>query len=111
MPVGLQKPLNTGVKKDKVVTMSKIFAQRNRKYDITGVLVFNGENFMQVLDGPRRAIVRAIVECCYSLGISVIAEGVEEEAEVKWLLEPGVSKFQGFYFSRTTFNCFPDINW
>lgn len=62
-------------------------------------------------NGPRQAIVRAIVECCYSLGISVIAEGVEQEAEVKWLLEAGVSKFQGFYFARPSFNSFPDIHW
>jgi len=61
--------------------------------------------------GPRQAIVRAIVECCYSLGISVIAEGVEQEAEINWLLEAGISKFQGFYFARPAFNSFPDINW
>ncbi|MCX4191025.1 diguanylate phosphodiesterase [Methylophaga sp. OBS1] len=62
-------------------------------------------------NGPRQAIVRAIIECCYSLGISVIAEGVEEAAEVQWLLAAGVSKFQGFYFARPSLNSFPQINW
>jgi EAL domain-containing protein (putative c-di-GMP-specific phosphodiesterase class I) len=62
-------------------------------------------------NGPRQAIVRAIVECCYSLGISVIAEGVEEAAEVQWLLAAGVSKFQGFYFARPSLNSFPQISW
>lgn len=62
-------------------------------------------------NGPRQAIVRAIVECCYSLGIIVIAEGVEEEAELNWLLGAGVRRFQGFYFARPSFNSFPTINW
>ncbi len=62
-------------------------------------------------NGPKQAIVRAVIECCYSLGISVIAEGVEDAAEVNWLLEAGVSKFQGFYFARPSFNGFPQINW
>ncbi len=62
-------------------------------------------------NGPKQAIVRAVVECCYSLGISVTAEGVEQAAEVDWLLEAGVSKFQGFFFARPALNSFPEINW
>ncbi|WP_438971565.1 diguanylate phosphodiesterase [Methylophaga sp.] len=62
-------------------------------------------------NGPKQAIVRAIVNCCHSLGISVIAEGVEEIAEINWLLQEGITKFQGFYFAKPKLNSFPIINW
>jgi EAL domain-containing protein (putative c-di-GMP-specific phosphodiesterase class I) len=35
--------------------------------------------------GPRQAIVRAIAQVCYELGIDVIAEGVETLEEYRWL--------------------------
>lgn len=44
------------LKKDKVVAMSKHFAVRNRDRDITGMLVFDGQYFMQVLEGPRQKV-------------------------------------------------------
>lgn len=53
--------------------------------------------------GPRQAIVRAVIQACEDLGIDVIAEGIETEAEYLWLRRAGVSLYQGFYFGRPAF--------
>ena len=46
------------------------------------------------------AIVRAIVELTRSLGLSVVAEGVESELTLSLLDEMGCDIGQGFLFSR-----------
>jgi blue light- and temperature-responsive anti-repressor len=53
--------------------------------------------------GPRQAIVRALIQACVDLGIDLVAEGVETEAEYRWFKRVGVSLFQGFFFGRPTF--------
>lgn len=50
--------------------------------------------------GPRQAIVRGIHRTCLDLGIDVVAEGVETEAEYWWFREEGIELFQGFLFAR-----------
>lgn len=50
--------------------------------------------------GPRQAIVRGIHRTCADLGIDVIAEGVESEAEYWWFREEGITLFQGYLFAR-----------
>ncbi|MGY4493447.1 EAL domain-containing protein [Pseudomonas sp. TE3610] len=47
-----------------------------------------------------RAIVRAIVRMADSLGLPVVAEGVEDEATLGLLREMGASQAQGYYFAR-----------
>jgi diguanylate cyclase (GGDEF)-like protein/PAS domain S-box-containing protein len=46
------------------------------------------------------AIVRAIVELGRSLGLRVVAEGVETEAQLQGLQEVGCNLFQGYLFDR-----------
>lgn len=46
------------------------------------------------------AIIRSIMTLGNSLGISVIAEGVETAAEWHFLREEGCSNFQGYHFGR-----------
>jgi diguanylate cyclase (GGDEF)-like protein len=46
------------------------------------------------------AIVRAIVTLGQSLGLQVIAEGVEEERQWRFLESIGCEAFQGYYFGR-----------
>jgi blue light- and temperature-responsive anti-repressor len=53
--------------------------------------------------GPRQAIVRAVIQVCDDLGIDVLAEGVESEAECRWFMRVGVHLFQGYYFARPAF--------
>jgi EAL domain-containing protein (putative c-di-GMP-specific phosphodiesterase class I) len=57
--------------------------------------------------GPRQAIVRAVMQVCEDLGIDVIAEGVESEAEYRWFKRAGVRLFQGYLFCRPTFEALP----
>jgi len=58
-------------------------------------------------NGPRQAIVRAVVQVCGDLGIDVIAEGVETLAEYDCFVEHGVRLFQGYLFARPGFESLP----
>ena len=57
--------------------------------------------------GARQAIVRGIIRTCFDLGIDIIAEGVESEAEYEWLHNEGINLFQGFLFARPEFEYLP----
>jgi len=57
------------------------------------------------IDGMGReresaAIVHSIIHLGRALGLGVIAEGVETEAQVMALRAAGISHLQGYYFSR-----------
>lgn len=47
-----------------------------------------------------RAIVRAILALADSLGLEVVAEGVENEAQIALLRKLGCTRFQGYHVSR-----------
>lgn len=51
-------------------------------------------------DGPSGAIARVIISVGQVLNLSVIAEGVETEAQRDALLAMGCNSFQGYLFSR-----------
>ncbi len=50
--------------------------------------------------GVDGAIIRSILTLGHSLGIPVIAEGVETEAELRLLKGQGCTLFQGYFFGR-----------
>lgn len=56
-----------------------------------------------VLDDPNDAtIAKTIVALTKNLGLGVVAEGVETEAQRDFLVDAGCYAFQGYYFGRPT---------
>lgn len=59
-------------------------------------------------DKKKRSIVRAIISMSKSLGLKVVAEGVEREEERAILIEEGCDFFQGYLFSKpVAVDCLP----
>jgi EAL domain-containing protein (putative c-di-GMP-specific phosphodiesterase class I) len=58
---------------------------------------------------PRRLIVESVIRLCQKFGITVIAEGVETDAEYKTLRDLGVRYFQGFLLARPGFRTLPIV--
>ncbi len=52
----------------------------------------NGERAMK--------IVSAIIKLAHDIGMEIVAEGVEDEAQASYLKEIGCDMIQGFYFSK-----------
>lgn len=55
----------------------------------------------------RQAIVAGIVAMCRSLGIELVALGVEDAAELYWLSAHGVNQYQGFHFAHPAVDRLP----
>ncbi len=51
-------------------------------------------------DGDDASIVNAIIHMARGLGLDIIAEGVENELQLRYLQEQGCHQVQGFIFSR-----------
>jgi diguanylate cyclase (GGDEF)-like protein len=51
-------------------------------------------------DGADRAVVRAVVELCDSLGLTTVAEGVEQASQAYALETLGVKQVQGYFYGR-----------
>lgn len=50
-------------------------------------------------DARAAAVVSAVIDLTHTLGISVVAEGVEDTDTADWLTQHGCDTGQGFYFS------------
>ncbi|MDX1457454.1 MAG: EAL domain-containing protein [Marinobacter sp.] len=58
-------------------------------------------SFVQKLKEPSGvAIVKSIIDLSASLGLEVVAEGIEEEAEAQLLKDLNTHSFQGYLFAR-----------
>jgi EAL domain-containing protein (putative c-di-GMP-specific phosphodiesterase class I) len=56
--------------------------------------------FRVTTDSRSATVVRAAIRLAQELGIEVIAEGVETEAQASFLVSAGCAHAQGYYFSR-----------
>ena len=60
------------------------------------------------LSPARKAIIRGVVAIAAELGVTVLAEGVEEEAEMLILRSMGISLMQGYLFAKPKLETFDD---
>ncbi|MCY1527758.1 putative signaling protein [compost metagenome] len=51
-------------------------------------------------DANDAEIIRAIVAMARSLGLAIIAEGVEQQAQLDFLEQQGCHLYQGYLFSK-----------
>jgi EAL domain-containing protein (putative c-di-GMP-specific phosphodiesterase class I) len=51
-------------------------------------------------DGADRAVIRAVVELCESLGLTTVAEGVEKAAQAYALETLKVRQVQGYFYGH-----------
>lgn len=58
---------------------------------------------------PRRMIVEGVIRIADSLGITIIAEGIETVAEFDALRAIGVRYVQGYLLARPGFGCLPAV--
>jgi diguanylate cyclase (GGDEF)-like protein len=56
--------------------------------------------FRVTVDYRNAAVVRATIRLANELGLEVIAEGVETEAQARFLMGAGCEQAQGYYFGR-----------
>lgn len=61
-------------------------------------------------DRPRQVIVRAIVTMCTELGITVIAEGIEQAEERDFLADCGIFLMQGYWFAKPAFKALAQVD-
>ncbi|MBR2085961.1 MAG: GGDEF domain-containing protein [Oscillospiraceae bacterium] len=80
-------------------------------YANTATLLVNMPNYVKIdralIDGickntKKQQLVAGIIDYAHDNQITVLAEGVEEEADLKTLIRMGVDLFQGFYTARPT---------
>jgi diguanylate cyclase (GGDEF)-like protein len=57
---------------------------------------------MQIVgnDDAPRMMLRTMLTMLTDLGLSVTAEGIEEQAQLDWLIDHGVARGQGYLFAR-----------
>ena len=51
-------------------------------------------------DAGDAALTRAIIAMGHSLGLHVVAEGVEREDQLRFLLHEGCDEYQGYYYAK-----------
>lgn len=61
-------------------------------------------------DRPRQIIVRAIVTMCMDLGVTVVAEGIEQPEERDFLADCGIFLMQGYWFAKPAFKALARVD-
>ena len=84
------------------------FGSGYSSFDMVGEIPFHElkiySGLIKKMDQPRgKGIVQAVVDMGHTLGLTVVAEGVEQEDQVRRLREMGIHKIQAT--ARMAFNC------
>ncbi len=58
---------------------------------------------------PRQMIVESMVALCHRMGIAMIAEGIETEAEYRCVRDMGIDLIQGYLLARPEFEALPAL--
>jgi len=74
--------------------------QHLRRWPIDGVKIDRGFVRHCLTDSHDQVIIRGIVQMCRDLGLEVVAEGIEENAQSLFLASVGCTFGQGFYFAK-----------
>lgn len=61
-------------------------------------------------DKPRQAIVKAVAAMCGSLGVRMLAEGIESRGERDFLAGLGIDLMQGYFFCKPVFRGLGEID-
>ncbi|HEY4009456.1 MAG TPA: EAL domain-containing protein [Acidobacteriaceae bacterium] len=76
------------------------------------VLKLDGRLVRGIDTQPRaEEIVRSTSAMANRLGVQIVAECVETQAEVDILLDCGITLMQGYLFAKPTFESLPEITW
>ena len=57
----------------------------------------------------RQAVLAGVVLIARELGITLLAEGIETEAEFRVLKAAGIRLFQGYWFAKPAFEALPEV--
>lgn len=78
------------------------YSSLNMLKDVDADVVKIDKNFLDIGedDLKGRRIIRSIIGMCKELKFDVIAEGVETNNQIKFILECGCENAQGFYYSK-----------
>lgn len=58
----------------------------------------------------KKNILQGITSICRKLNVEVIAEGVEQADEFRWLRAQGIKYFQGYFFAYPAFEALPEVS-
>ena len=85
---------------DEIAHLLKRARERNKEYGITGVLLYDGGNFMQYIEGPKNnldVIYKIIQEDEQHTGIIlVIREAIEKRQFGDWSMGFQTKEFEGY---------------
>ncbi|HEV3396498.1 MAG TPA: EAL domain-containing protein [Xanthobacteraceae bacterium] len=70
------------------------------KYPVNRLKIAQELVFGVTTDSRNATVVRTAIRLAHELNIDFVAEGVENEAQMKFLIAAGCERAQGYYFSR-----------
>ncbi len=81
------------------------FSNERRILDLEPSIVKVDMNLIQGInhDKDKQIIVRNLVEFCQSKNIKLVAEGVENSKDLKYIIDLGIDYVQGYYLARPNF--------